>query len=229
MRTKTTLAAAAILAAGLASSMAQANVYSLNVVGYVNVSFAPAITALANPLDGNPNNLLNTVFSGANIPDNTQILRWDQALQDFDPSGNPTYNNGAGVWNINAPLDLGTCYFVLSGDGTPFTHTFVGEVHQGTTTKSIPTGFNALGSIPPIAGNAATVMAQYSPGDNDLLFKWDPSITAFFDPVTFVLDPPAGPAWVDPASGPITIGVGEGFFLLPSAANSWTRTFTVAP
>src|SRR5207249_3273515 len=36
MRTKTLLAAAAMLAAGFASSMAQSNVYSLNVVGYVN-------------------------------------------------------------------------------------------------------------------------------------------------------------------------------------------------
>src|ERR1041385_5044775 len=40
MRTKTLLLAAALTAAGLATSLAQSNVYSLNVVGYVNVNVA---------------------------------------------------------------------------------------------------------------------------------------------------------------------------------------------
>ena len=49
MRTKL-LAAAALLAAGVATSMAQSNVYSLNIVGYVNVPVAGTLTAMSNPL-----------------------------------------------------------------------------------------------------------------------------------------------------------------------------------
>ena len=100
MRTKL-IAAAAILAAGLASSMAQSNVYSLNVVGYVNKTFvAGGFTAAANPLNGT-NNSLNTIMKGTQVPDNTLVFLWDAALQDFSATL-PSYNAAAGNWVPNA-------------------------------------------------------------------------------------------------------------------------------
>src|ERR1700730_12330845 len=51
MRTKTLVCAAALMAAGVATSMAQSNVYSLNVVGYINITFpANKYTLTANQL-----------------------------------------------------------------------------------------------------------------------------------------------------------------------------------
>jgi hypothetical protein len=73
MRTKTLLLSAAAMAAGLVSSVAQSNVYSVNVVGYVNqVLPAGTLVAVANPLD----NGTNTLDSGA-------VLDW-QWFYDFN-------------------------------------------------------------------------------------------------------------------------------------------------
>src|SRR5439155_14751749 len=91
MRTKTLLCAAT-LAAGLASSMAQSNVYSLNVVGYYNVVIpAGQKRLIVNQLNTTNNTLVNILpgpyaggttffyfsggFSGANW--DTDANEWD--------------------------------------------------------------------------------------------------------------------------------------------------------
>src|SRR5580692_11046853 len=67
MKSTTLLIAAAALAAGIISSQAQ--VYSQNIVGYVNTPLPTGFVNLANPLDGsNANNAITNiipVFSGA--------------------------------------------------------------------------------------------------------------------------------------------------------------------
>jgi hypothetical protein len=66
MRTKALLCAAAV-AAGALSAMAQSNVYSLNVVGYVNVPLVGggAFNMIANPLNntGTGGNNISNLFS----------------------------------------------------------------------------------------------------------------------------------------------------------------------
>ena len=65
MRTKTILTAAALLAAGALTSMAQSNVFSLNVVGYYNLSLTNGFQLVANQLDldgTGVNNTLQSVF-----------------------------------------------------------------------------------------------------------------------------------------------------------------------
>jgi hypothetical protein len=230
MRTKTLLAAAAISAAGIASSMAQSNVYSLNVVGYVNVAIKSGFNAVANPLMASPNNSLNTILNNATpvtgTPDNLIVLRWNTNFQDFDGIV-PTYNATTHVWADNAVINPGECIMVLSPND--FTNTFVGEVKQGSTTIPIAPGFNGIASPVPIGGNTATVLAQLLPSDNDLAFKWDnssvgPTAQAFYDPVTYVAVPPG---WQNTGNSPGIFGVGEGLFYLASAPLSWVRTFTV--
>src|SRR6266446_1325324 len=75
MRTKTLLAAAAMLAAGLASSMAQSNVYSLNVVGYVNkvMPSGGKYIMISNPLN-TTSNTINSLLSGAAV--GSQFLKF---------------------------------------------------------------------------------------------------------------------------------------------------------
>jgi hypothetical protein len=226
MRTKTLLAAAAIIAAGAASSMAQSNVYSLNVVGYVNVAYKAGFNAAANPLMASPNNDLNTILNNATpvtgTPDNTIVLRWDNSVQDFSGIV-PTYVEATHTWVDNTAIQPGECFFVLAPQN--FTNTYVGEVKQTATSISIVPGFNGIASPAPIGGNTPTVLAQLVPSDNDLAFKWDngPAQT-FFDPVTYVA---ASTTWLEPGSGPIIYGVGEGLFYLASAPITWNRTFTV--
>src|SRR5678810_1239027 len=96
MRTKL-LAAAAILAAGIASSMAQSNVYSLNVVGYVNRTFVGGglFSLTANPLN-TTNNTLAGIFGGAavGLPSGSQVQVWNYGTQDFDLYNKTPFGSG---------------------------------------------------------------------------------------------------------------------------------------
>src|SRR5262249_54013841 len=138
MRTKTLLCAAA-LAAGVVSTMAQSNVYSLNVVGYVNVPTKGGgnFNMLANPLN-NTNNALGTIFAGF-AQDGDQIYRWNSTIQDLDGTI-PTYSSFSGTWTPSATLAPGEGYFYLNA-GVDKTNTFVGEVIQGSYNN--PHNFNA--------------------------------------------------------------------------------------
>src|SRR5215472_13564848 len=95
MRTKALLCAAA-MAAGALTTMAQSNVYSLNVVGYVNYPFNVAgnYYLVSNPLD-NTNSDLNAIIPVA--PAGSQVQTWNVAIQDFD-AAIPTYNGVTHVW-----------------------------------------------------------------------------------------------------------------------------------
>src|SRR4051812_38861431 len=85
MRTKTAILTAALVAAGALSSMAQ-NVYSVNVVGYVNVTLnANKFTMVANPLNA------TDMTVGTMFPANTagiSLLKWGGSgflANSFDP------------------------------------------------------------------------------------------------------------------------------------------------
>ncbi|MEI2722206.1 MAG: hypothetical protein V9H26_01310 [Verrucomicrobiota bacterium] len=222
MRTKTTLAAAAILAAGLVSSMAQANVYSLNVVGYVNVTVegGGAYNLLANPLNNTAGNDLNTLFSGPQA-NTSQVLTWDTDLFDFS-AVQPSY--AAGAWSANVPLPVGKGFFYVN-QGTTFTQTFVGEVVQGSFTNVV-TGsgaYNLIGASVPEGGNFTAAITGLSPANTDQVLKWDVNT---FDFATVQPSYAAG-AW-SPAT--LTINPAEGFFYVRQGPTvNWVRNFTVAP
>jgi hypothetical protein len=222
MRTKL-LVAAAILAAGVATSMAQSNVYSLNVVGYVNKPFvAGGFTAAANPLNAT-NNSLNTIMKGTQVPDNTLVFLWDAALQDFSATL-PSYNAAAGNWVPDATINPGTGFFVFAP--TAYTNTFVGEVLQqgGITAVPIPSNFALIASQPPIGGNVGVVLSGLPAADNDLALKWDTTAQDFTTIETYSA---ASSAWVP---GTTQFGVAEGILYFHNgAATSWIRNFTVTP
>src|SRR6185436_7382863 len=97
MRTKTLLLTAAIGVAGVASSFAQA-VYSVNAVGYVNVSVAKnpssATTFLlvANPLNSGGNTIGEVL---PNVPDFTILFTFNNTSGQFE--GAFTYLGG---WDV---------------------------------------------------------------------------------------------------------------------------------
>src|SRR4051812_11081510 len=103
MRTKALLCAAGILAAGAATSMAQSNVYSLNVVGYVNVSLTNGFNMVANQLDLDGTGINNTVTNvvGTNLPVQTRIFAFNPATQTYFATatyaGNNNWIQGAAV------------------------------------------------------------------------------------------------------------------------------------
>jgi hypothetical protein len=231
MRTKTLLCAA-VLAAGVVSSMAQSNVYSLNVVGYVNVPTKGGgnFNFIANPLN-NANNSISNLFAGF-AQDGDTVFRWNSTIQDLDGT-TYSYSAFSSSWTP-APFSLtpGEAVFYLNA-GVDRTNTFVGDVLQGSITNPVPFGpvavlgggsFNAYGSSVPLGGSFTNAIVGINPQDGDSVFFWNttiqdldgtvPAYSAFshtWTPSTTVLNP------------------GIGFLYLGAGPNQavWTRNFTV--
>jgi hypothetical protein len=239
MRTKTTLAAAAILAAGLASSMAQ-NVYSLKVVGYTVNTIGPK-TAFCNSLRaaaGTPEqDRLDKVIPATPANEGDSVLIWNGAswdswtLDSLSPSGwvNPAGNNAPA--NTLPVLGPGVGFIYANNVGpSAVSITFVGEVRTGTTVVPLPSGLTPTGSPLPYGGLASTgpINLQVPDGDSILKFNgisWD----------TYTADSLAVGGWTVPPSGndgpEPTLLVGEGFFYAnnsaPPVTKNWTQTLTI--
>lgn len=201
--------------------MAQ-NVYSLNVVGYVNVTVTGGGTynLLANPLNNTAGNDLNTLFSGTQT-DTSQILTWDPVLVDFS-AVQPSY--GGGAWSANVQLPVGKGFFYVN-QGATFTQTFVGEVVQGSFTNTISGNgnYNCIGASVPEGGNFTAAITGLTPFDTDQVLKWDSAAVDFS-----ATQPSYGGGVWTPAA--LTINPAEGFFYVRQGPTiDWVRTFTVAP
>jgi hypothetical protein len=216
MRTKTLLLTAALSAAGIASSQAQAPVYSVNAVGYVNTALVKGYNLISNPLDNKATegNKIKNLF--ASLPGGSQIFKFNG--NGFDLAEVNLITNeieGAAKETVVAPGE-GVFVFVEA----PATITFVGEVPTGTLSNPIPTGFSVKSSQVPQAGKVTTDLTLPA-AEGDQVFKFNKT-TQKYDLFGFS-DILGG--W-DPSEP--TIDVGEAFFVnYPGAAKNWTRTFRV--
>lgn len=222
MRTKALLLTAALGAAGIATSMAQ--VYSVNAVGYVNVSVplaaAPKVLTyamLSNPLNGTNNNI-NTILPS--VPDGSQVFRFTTGAG-FNIL--ETYYLGVGWDPGTTELPPGEGFMMVLDNvvsPNPTTVTFVGEVPQGNLTNAVPTGYSVKSSIVPQAGSLSAVLGFDPPSDTQV-FKWN--IAAQTYPIIYTYF--GGGLW-DPSEP--TVEVAEGFFILnPGSGFQWGRSFTV--
>ena len=144
MRTKALLGLAA-LAVGLSTSVAQ-NVYSLNVVGYVNVTLhANKLHFLSVPLapvDGNFN-ITNTIVLDS-TQNFTSLYRWTGTGWDTSL----TYLDG---WSSDAFISNGVAFFLAPQANS--TLTFVGQVNQGAMNYSFGPGLTAAANKVPVSAN----------------------------------------------------------------------------
>jgi len=214
MRTIRTILCLAALTAGVATSMAQSNVYSLNVVGYVNTPFlgasgAAKLNVVANPLN-NTNNTLNGVLNNTSIPLGANFFAWNG-------TGFNTATWLGDSWDNNFSFPPGTGALILT-DGN-FTNTFVGEVLQGSLTNSFSSGYSMKASQVPQAGDLDALGLGAALGLGDNVLKWN-FATQGYDTYTFL-----GVGSWDPSTP--SVGVGEGFFINSTAGGNWTRNFTV--
>ena len=210
MRTKTLLLSAVLSAAGVASSMAQ--VYSVNAVGYVNVTLSAGLSLICNPLKVTAGNDLNHVLPLADADIGTTIYTYDTSFH------STTFLGSAAGWTPNLTVAPGQGFFISLGAGK--TLTFVGDVPQGPDSNiSISNGLTLIGSPVP----QSLVLDQ-------LAFPADIGDTVYFyrgTPKAYVqatyLGPGAG--WVPAAAA--TPAVGEGFWSSKGLAGTWTRNFSV--
>jgi hypothetical protein len=229
MRTKTLLLTAALFAAGLGVSMAQ-SVYSVNAVGYVNVTLRPGYNLIANPLNGT-NNVISTVIPAASLPDDVQVLTWNNSAQSF----NQAVFTAGGVWYDQggnpdtSVLNPGRGFFVYLPGSTNVTVTFVGEVPQGGLTNSISANYGFYSSIVPQSAGLSTMGF---PGVLDMQYlPWSSTAQAYGQALVYVgVQPGFASGWADQGGNPVdpTPAVAEGFVIFnPGAAVSWGRTFSV--
>ena len=202
MRTKTLLSVAAALAAGVITTQAQSNVYSVNIVGYVNKSVTTGLQIVANPLNAT-NNALSTIVPAP--ADFTQVLRWNGS--DFDTA---TFFFGA--WDSDFVIAPGEGFFInAAGD---FTNTFVGSIDVGSYTNDIPAGVSLKSSIVPVGGTADDIGLTAAVSDFDQVQKWNQGLNDY-DTYTYFFG-----AWdVTP-----TLDVAEGAVISSGAGGSWVQT-----
>jgi hypothetical protein len=224
MRTKTLLAAAAMLAAGFASSMAQSNVYSLNVVGYVNkvLEGAGNFSVIHNPLNSSSNTVSGLLTT---LPTGYQVQKWNNTTADFDSYTRVPFPPG---WSpgtaTTTTLNPGEGFLVLSPGGAGnVTNTFVGEVLQGSLTNSFVAGYKLTGNLVPDSGPVDTLgLSSANVPNTTQLQQWNAAIHDY-NSFTRV---PFPPFWSPSVP---SIVPGEAFFIVVGGGGpfNWVRNFTV--
>jgi len=233
MRTKVLLST---VAAGLFGFSAMAQVVSVNVVGFVNVTLTNGFNLICNPLNAGANNI-STILPAPSDVTTVTIQQWDAnpsspTFQSFkDPI---TYIPGVG-WDIDATINPGEAFFV--NVDRVMTLTFVGEVRQagtGTLTTPLVAGFNFVGSQTPLgdpnrtdpALGGLTTALSFTPSQTgvDTVQQWVAGAQGYKDPSAYI----PGVGW---DSEPV-LAIADGIIINrdPSGGTSgWTSTFNVAP
>jgi len=228
MRTKLVLGAA-ILAAGLATSMAQ-NVYSLNVVGYYNVTAAGnmAYTILANQFT-NSDNAIKTVLPSA--AEGTLVWTYVNNTwnQDIFVAGDWYDNLAAEPTLSTTKLLPGAGFMYQNADASTATVTFVGEVPQGNG-LTVPLGqYQTLAAT--FTPQALELKAANNFPQEDGMLHY----TLLPDGITYQEAIQIGGDWYDNKAAEPTLvtvqpAVGTGWIVDRAgnpAPNDWVRNFTV--
>jgi hypothetical protein len=210
MRTKTLLITAAIGAAAAVATQAQ--VYSVNAVGYINLTAQPGFNLVANqliPADAT----VTAVLAG--VPGGTTVYKYDPATG-YDIN---TYDDLFEEWeNPAQTVSPGEGFWLRNPGSEDLTITLVGEVPQGTLSMDLAEGFNLVSSMVPQAGGLVADLG-FTPGDGDTVYTYDPATGYFIS------------AWDELFgewdNGEPQIGVGDGFWIRSAAGGTWTRDFSV--
>jgi len=219
MKTQTLLIAAAALAAGVMSSHAQ--VYSQNIVGYINVPLQPGYNLVANQLDldgTGTNNSINSVIGVNTLPNLSQVLA-------FNGSGyvTTTYSASAHAWSVNNQavtnsMNPGSGFFIKIPATSPATNVvFVGNVITGTNTYPIATGYQIIAPSGPVAGTLDTTN-NFKPTKLDQILVWNGS--------GYVTHTYSGTAWSG-AGGDPQLAVGQSVFYNSKVNTNWTQILNV--
>ena len=206
MRTKTLLLSAAMFAIGIVSSQAQ--VYSQNVVGYINQVIPVGFSMVANQVDYDGTGTNNTLANVLPTPPNgTHVYK-------FTGTGYTIANYLAG-WgsSSNFTLNPGEGVFINNPGPNPITNTFVGTVLQGTFTNAVPAGYSIKGFNVPISGAISTTLG-YPAANGDHIYTWTGTNYVTYN-------------YLGGWSPEPTINVGQSFFIYRGASTNWVVSFTV--
>jgi hypothetical protein len=257
MRTKTLALSAVLGMLGSASVMAQNNVYSINAVGYINVTLPPGYSFVTCPLICGVSagggaltgqmvtNDLNVLFpQGNSMYNGATVFTWNNGGAGFNGTDAAALGSWSGGGN-DIGLPPGAAVFFENSTSSPMTATFVGTVPQGSLTNTIVAGYNLVGSMVPTSGDMTlnTIMnggnangfGPTGPGNNDTIFFWNNATSGFGGPdgtPSFALGSwsgGAGPDGTGSLGTPYFTGVTTGFFYENNnSAFNWVETFTIS-
>jgi len=235
MRTKTLLLSGVV--AALSSACVMAQVYSLNAVGYINVTIPPGFSIVANQLNTTNNNF-SPLLDSQIASDGGYGLDLCTFYKFVTGAPNPytilqpdSFSVNAFPWDqtyaTNTTLNPGEAVFVKNNNATNVVVTFVGTVLQGSLTNQslVGPGFNLISSMVPQAGRV-DVDLGLPEVDSDIVYVYNPSTASSpgwqtYTGDEFATDPQLQP-WDGPGGQPAnpTVGVGQGFFYRAFEATS---------
>jgi hypothetical protein len=245
MRTKTLALSALLGMLGSASLVAQTNVYSLNAVGYINVTLFPGFNLISCPLISSPDNTIGTLFpnGGGGLPTSNQwanfsVFQWSPAitnyLQDTAAAKAANKNGYTNGWSSGGTIALNPGLGMwIDNPGATTNVTFVGTVPQNGSpylTNVLTSGFNMVSSAIPMSGdlyvNTNTLLTGFE-NQNDQVYTWDPGITNYDNTDTYTTKH----QWNSGAADPTTTNITEGFwyYVAGSTSETWTENFSVNP
>jgi hypothetical protein len=233
MRTKTMILSALLGALGSVSVHAQ-NVYSLNAVGYINVTLLPGYNIITCPLIASPNNTIATLLnntngqyqSGSRNP--AVVYQFEGGIYtsiDTASSGSGTSGwGGGGTETINP----GQAIFFYNPSTTNMSATFVGTVPTGPITNALAPGYSLVGSVVPVTGDIVTnsislfTNGAVSGRNADAIYLYAPGVGYSIN--TYTTSGWAG-------GDPMLSNVYEGFFFVNafSTTNNWIENYSVNP
>ncbi|MGA2750303.1 MAG: hypothetical protein ABSG59_16125 [Verrucomicrobiota bacterium] len=238
MRTKTMLLSALLGTLGSVSLMAQStNVYSLNAVGYINVTLLPGFNMVTCPLITSPDNTIGTLFPNGSGTFNSCAVYFYNPATGYNPtdiasSKHATFTNGweLGGTNVAAP---GVAFWFQNNTSATITNTFVGTVPQGAMTNVLVPGFNMVASIVPTSGdlvtNSITALTNYTLGD--VVYVFNP-VDQNYDPsLEYISSAKHGTSgynnnWIT-YGDPVQPSVSQGFWYQATATVNWVENFSV--
>lgn len=215
---------AAALSVVAATSWAQ--VYSVNAVGYVNITIpsdGAKLALVANPLNGT-NNLLSTILPLTDDNFLTTVFVWDATGQNYNSS---VWFGSGGGWQPDATVAPGAAFFIQAVASTPtLSITFVGEVPQGhlVNTLAAAPNLSLVGSIVPQQG---TLDQLGFPGEFlDTVYLWDVDGSIGGAAQNYVAQVNFGGVGTWSPDNPIKVA--QGFFVQKAGTiTDWVRDFTV--
>jgi hypothetical protein len=219
MRTKTLILSAVVGALSSVSLMAQ--VYSLNAVGYINVSCpGPGFSIIANQLNTTDNNI-------SPLLDSQLLDGQHNGVELFKYSTAGGYNafvvSSGAAWSstavTNTTLNPGEAAFIYNPFSTNITLTFVGTVLTGSLTNTLNAGFNLVSSMVPQTGALDTALGVV-PGHGDIVFTF--STTGGYSADLYN----SSGNWSANGLAPVP-AVGQGFFYYSAAGANWVQNFSV--
>jgi hypothetical protein len=236
MRTKVLALSALVGALGAVSAVAQTNVYSINAVGYINVTIPPGYSILACQLITPTNTIGSLMNDSTGIFDNCQTYKYNPSHAnyklDIGDSQGSTYANG---WDNGGTdtMNPGEAIWINNENSTAITTTFVGTVPQGTNVVNLGNGFNLVSSPVPFSGDIVTNMGLTNYPDASQVFVYNnPSAGHPKGSYTIsFVDLQGGTQgyksqWDTP--DPVA-NVAQGFWFKANGAFAWTQVFSINP